>query len=1042
MKMLRKRGMKLNKKYLVWLSLIIVITLIILIVFLNMNNTLIKDNKITGEIISKRTYNSQTYSNNDGTYTSVIAGGAIFFYDGQEYVEIDKISSPLIEKKIITLNEIPKSNLIDFGAYQLHKGVDVSISSDGELLISDANKKIIQVLPRPFSFDVNNDTIMNDYKIEMIDGINKKFSLKVEVDKNWLQNADYPVEVDPTITLDSTSGIYGGYIDQQVTSYYRYPGSDFILLGRDLYGYKRGFIEFDTSSIPDSAVINNVILTFTVSQSFPTDVALDMINITRFNNTKINNLTKYTDDDTGNNLLGSNIATGTGRPAYVAKSIELETTGDKIFDLGTNADNDLQNQLTGNYFGVGIRHWYDNPQAPLYHDAEIILSPTQGPSPKLIVTYTAPIQYSCQIQIDNNPSTIEIGQTLLGTVKCYGDGNQIDCWNNNDHTPSTSINLDLKKFKQISSGGFNIQTFEITGQNPAGQGTITDVIAISGTESTSCSKTIQVVNAPVNPCSTPGATCKVSCDANEHQDTIDPTCNSVANGICCIANPMENLCTTTGATCRASCLTGEQQDTGDGTCNVGGGVMCCIANPATSCKISPDADIVLSPVLIGTFGAISVNCYDVSNANANCTATLPSMSLSPSNILNILSTIPSVATFGGNKYEVFLVSFEKNQAIIGGTMTGSINTLQNPTCTPIIQVTTPPVDGCATGATCRVTSCNAGEQQDTGDGTCNVNGGTICCIANPVENLCSTPEANCRASCLAGEQQDTGDGTCNVNGGIICCVCQSQPEVCNDSIDNDCDLLIDCADSSCTGNPACVACNPLCISPVCNPVPNEICENLVDDNCNGQINEGCIIELPRQFCGELTQNQCAESIYWTPTIIRNIQSLSPIYDSLNREINCGQIVWITSPTNPNAPNDGCGIRFDCGCQLNTIGDRCLNRRGVSIMPEGASWDCIPIDNPIRNLLGQCLTDVNNSLLGECIFANNPYKVSWTADWFNSDYSGGFLTIASPPPENVVCENGDKTFPCPSKSAVPFFTFFNLIISCLVIAGVYFVFRRK
>ena len=41
----------------------------------------------------------------------------------------------------------------------------------------------------------------------------KKFSLKVEVYKNWLQNADYPVEVDPTITLDSTSGIYGGYIE-------------------------------------------------------------------------------------------------------------------------------------------------------------------------------------------------------------------------------------------------------------------------------------------------------------------------------------------------------------------------------------------------------------------------------------------------------------------------------------------------------------------------------------------------------------------------------------------------------------------------------------------------------------------------------------------------------------------------------------------------------------------------------------------------------------------------------------------------------------
>ena len=361
-------------------------------------------NKITGEVISKRTYNSQTYANADNTYTAVIGGGTIFFYDGEEYVELDKISSPLIEKKIITLNEIPKSNLIDFGAYQLHKGVDISISQNGELLISDANKKLLQVLPRPFSADANNNTIFNEYKMEIkkLDknelndataieqGFDRQLQLAVNVDKNWLKSASYPVEVDPTtVVLTNETGVYDGYIAHEGSNYQRYTtildvGND--RWGTSKYGYHRAFIEFDTSSISESAIVTNVILNFTVENAFSN---AHTINITRFNNSMINNLINYPNTDAGNELLGKDIFNGTGSPPYVLQNISLQIQGNKTFDLGTNADSDLQAQLGSNYFGVGlVRSNDENDDVDLATITNAVVGGVST-SPKLIVTYTA-----------------------------------------------------------------------------------------------------------------------------------------------------------------------------------------------------------------------------------------------------------------------------------------------------------------------------------------------------------------------------------------------------------------------------------------------------------------------------------------------------------------------------------------------------------------------------------------------------------------------------------------------------------------------------
>jgi len=78
-------------------------------------------------------------------------------------------------------------------------------------------------------------------------------------------------------------------------------------------------------------------------------------------------------------------------------------------------------------------------------------------------------------------------------------------------------------------------------------------------------------------------------------------------------------------------------------------------------------------------------------------------------------------------------------------------------------------------------------------------------------------------SCGIGACQSIGILSC-VDGQLIddCLPGEASTEVCNDSLDNDCDGLRDTADPDCCTNP--------------NQLP-EICDNGVDDDCNGFIDD-------------------------------------------------------------------------------------------------------------------------------------------------------------------------------------------------------------
>ena len=186
------------------------------------------------------------------------------------------------------------------------------------------------------------------------------------------------------LTLDSTSGIYDGTTTGGSN---RADTATSILVG-DLIVPIRGFMEFNTSTITDGATITDVDLNLTVSIAYG---AGDTVDITRFNNSQINDLNNYSDDTPGNTALFNNISTGydgagnTPSPlgAYVTSSA-FQTAENILIDLGTDADMDLQSQLSNDYFSMGFFGSDEiNTQVTEFTSSEGLASER----PKLIVTY-------------------------------------------------------------------------------------------------------------------------------------------------------------------------------------------------------------------------------------------------------------------------------------------------------------------------------------------------------------------------------------------------------------------------------------------------------------------------------------------------------------------------------------------------------------------------------------------------------------------------------------------------------------------------------
>lgn len=177
----------------------------------------------------------------------------------------------------------------------------------------------------------------------------------------------------------------------------------------------RGYIQWDTTSISDSATISSTVVKFEV-RNVGSAVNCDWTPIGAKPSTA-------TDAN-----LWTDIGDGT---AYISNDATCTTTGtNKSLTLGSSANTDLTNLLSANWFAVGYKfnsETRDGTGRNAYLAASEASAPT--PAPTLEVTYTVPVTQPITCTMDNSGTqqtlTLSGGSPSPSTVACDGASHNI-----------------------------------------------------------------------------------------------------------------------------------------------------------------------------------------------------------------------------------------------------------------------------------------------------------------------------------------------------------------------------------------------------------------------------------------------------------------------------------------------------------------------------------------------------------------------------------------------------------------------------------------
>ncbi|KFZ27348.1 MAG: tRNA3(Ser)-specific nuclease WapA precursor [Candidatus Izimaplasma bacterium HR2] len=152
-----------------------------------------------------------TYSpNNIKELTNV--NQAIIYKDIQINVDIEYIVTGDRVKENIILNEYIQGFSLTF-EYKL-KDLEIIQDDEGNILFINEDNEVIFTFEELYMFDVNED-LSYDIEFQLIETGNKTYEIIITPNDEWLQNAAYPVVIDPTLKSDTTTmNIYDTYISE------------------------------------------------------------------------------------------------------------------------------------------------------------------------------------------------------------------------------------------------------------------------------------------------------------------------------------------------------------------------------------------------------------------------------------------------------------------------------------------------------------------------------------------------------------------------------------------------------------------------------------------------------------------------------------------------------------------------------------------------------------------------------------------------------------------------------------------------------------
>jgi hypothetical protein len=307
-----------------------------------------------------------------------------------------------------------------------------------------------------------------------------------------------PLMPNETLIIDPTFGYTGASFEKRIqtnfatgaacpsASYSEYIGGEFTFLGKSGLAEQciRTVLEWDTTAIPDSSTITNVNLRYDVTAT-PYNVRncdfMAMANQPSISTNAIN----YVDAGDGTTYVNNNAGCTT-------------IANDKILDLGTSADTDLQSLLAANWFGLGIKldnevrdaNYYGQSESggswdlevtytlPLPDAVDDLISPTQsygvvdltwtqpnlntGNASGYQINYTTPYGNPLTI-ITNNTGTATTSTAVtglsVGTPYTFGVSVWTENGNNATHPPMTWFNI-------TTAGNFTIGTAVFNQTNP------------------------------------------------------------------------------------------------------------------------------------------------------------------------------------------------------------------------------------------------------------------------------------------------------------------------------------------------------------------------------------------------------------------------------------------------------------------------------------------------------------------------------------------------------------------------------------------------